>query len=314
MLLPVALAVIERARDPKLATPLLLGVAYAANIGGIGTPIGTPPNILFMSIYTTTTGNEVSFATWMTWGVPVVLIFLPLMGLWLTRQLDYQGTIELPETGAWRAEERRVMAVFAGTAILWITRSEPFGGWTALVDASYTNDAMVAFAAIIVMFIVPNGKGGRLLDWDTAQKIPWGMLILFGGGIAIASAFASSGLSTSIGTSLAGLAELPPYLLILAVCLIVTFLTEATSNTATTALLMPILAATALGMGMDPRLIMVPAAMSASCAFMLPVATAPNLIMFSTGRFAIPTMMREGLALNLIGVLVIATSCYLLVS
>jgi sodium-dependent dicarboxylate transporter 2/3/5 len=164
------------------------------------------------------------------------------------------------------------------------------------------------------MFIVPNGKGGRLLDWDTAQKIPWGMLILFGGGIAIASAFASSGLSTSIGTSLAGLAELPPYLLILAVCLIVTFLTEATSNTATTALLMPILAATALGMGMDPRLIMVPAAMSASCAFMLPVATAPNLIMFSTGRFPIPTMMREGLALNLIGVLVIATSCYLLVS
>ena len=314
MLLPVALAVIERARDPKLATPLLLGIAYAANIGGIGTPIGTPPNILFMSIYTTTTGNEVSFATWMTWGVPVVLIFLPLMGLWLTRGLDYKGTIELPEAGAWRAEERRVMAVFAGTAILWITRSEPFGGWTALVDASYTNDAMVAFAAIIVMFIVPNGKGGRLLDWDTAQKIPWGMLILFGGGIAIASAFASSGLSTSIGAGLAGLAELQPYLLILAVCLAVTFLTEATSNTATTALLMPILAATALGMGMDPRLMMVPAAMSASCAFMLPVATAPNLIMFSTGRFPIPTMMREGLALNLIGVLVIATSCYLLVS
>jgi sodium-dependent dicarboxylate transporter 2/3/5 len=206
------------------------------------------------------------------------------------------------------------MAVFAGTAILWITRNEPFGGWTALVGAPYTNDAMVAFAAIVVMFIVPNGKGGRLLDWDSAQKIPWGMLILFGGGIAIASAFASSGLSTSIGDALAGLADLPPYLLILAVCLAVTFLTEATSNTATTALLMPILAATAVGVGMDPRLMMVPAAMSASCAFMLPVATAPNLIMFSTGRIGIPTMVREGFALNLIGALVIATACFVLLT
>ncbi len=314
MLLPVALAVIERTPDPKLATPLLLAIAYSASIGGIGTPIGTPPNVLFMSIYTATTGNEISFSTWMTWGVPVVLVLLPLTGLWLTRHLDYKGAIELPQVGAWRAEERRVMAVFACTAILWITRKEPFGGWTALIDAPYTNDAMVAFAAVIVMFIVPNGKGGRLLDWDSAQKIPWGMLILFGGGIAIASAFASSGLSTSIGDTLAGLADWPPYLLILAVCLAVTFLTEATSNTATTALLMPILAATALGVGMDPRLMMVPAAMSASCAFMLPVATAPNLIMFSTGRFGIPTMMREGLALNLIGALVIATACFVLVT
>jgi sodium-dependent dicarboxylate transporter 2/3/5 len=314
MLLPVALAVIERAPDPKLATPLLLAIAYSANLGGIGTPIGTPPNVLFMSIYTTATGNEVSFSTWMSWGVPVVLVFLPLMGLWLTRNLDYKGAIELPQVGAWRAEERRVMAVFASTAVLWITRKEPFGGWAALIDAPYTNDAMVAFAAVIVMFIVPNGKGGRLLDWESAQRIPWGMLILFGGGIAIASAFASSGLSTSIGDALAGLADWPPYLLILAVCLAVTFLTETTSNTATTALLMPILAATALGVGMDPRLMMVPAAMSASCAFMLPVATAPNVIMFSTGRFDIPTMMREGLTLNLIGALVISTACFLLIA
>ena len=314
MLLPVALAVIERAPDPKLATPLLLAIAYAANIGGIGTPIGTPPNVLFMSIYTTTTGNEVSFATWMTWGVPVVLVFLPLMGFWLTRHLDYKGAIELPQVGAWRAEERRVMAVFASTAILWITRKEPFGGWTALIDAPYSNDAMVAFAAIVAMFIVPNGKGGRLLDWETAERIPWGMLILFGGGIAIASAFTSSGLSASIGDALAGIADWPPYLLILAVCLAVTFLTEATSNTATTALLMPILAATALGAGMDPRLMMVPAAMSASCAFMLPVATAPNLIMFSTGQFGIPTMVHEGFALNLIGALVITTACFVLIA
>jgi sodium-dependent dicarboxylate transporter 2/3/5 len=313
MLLPVALAVIERAPDPKLATPLLLAIAYSASLGGIGTPIGTPPNVIFMSIYNTTTGAEVSFTTWMTWGVPVVVVFLPLMGFWLTRNLDYQGRFELPQVGAWRAEEKRVMAVFATTAVLWITRKEPLGGWSALLGADYTNDAMVAFAAIVAMFIIPNGNGGRLLDWESAQRIPWGMLILFGGGIAIASAFATSGLSATIGAALSGLSTWPPFLLILSVCLAVTFLTEATSNTATTSLLMPILAATAIGVGMDPRLMMVPAAMSASCAFMLPVATAPNVIMFSTGRFDVPTMVREGFALNLIGALVIGTLCLLLI-
>jgi sodium-dependent dicarboxylate transporter 2/3/5 len=313
MMLPVALAVIERAPDPKLATPLLLAIAYSASLGGIGTPIGTPPNVIFMSIYSTMTGNNVSFSTWMSWGVPVVVVFLPVMGLWLTRNLHYKGRIELPHVGEWRTEEKRVLGVFATTALLWITRQEPFGGWAALTGAPYTNDAMVAFAAIVAMFIIPNGNGGRLLDWDSAQRIPWGMLILFGAGIAIASAFDSSGLSAAIGDQLSNLADLPPFVLILAICLAVTFLTEATSNTATTSLLMPILAATALGVGMDPRLMMVPAAMSASCAFMLPVATAPNVIMFSTGRFDVRTMAQEGFALNLFGALIIAAACFVLI-
>lgn len=313
MMLPVALAVIERAPDPKLATPLLLAIAYAASLGGIGTPIGTPPNVIFMSIYSTTTGNDVSFSTWMSWGVPVVVVFLPVMGLWLTRNLHYKGKFELPHVGEWRTEEKRVMGVFATTALLWITRQEPFGGWAALTGVPYTNDAMVAFAAIIAMFIIPNGNGGRLLDWQSAERIPWGMLILFGAGIAIASAFASSGLSSAIGEQLSDLAGLPPFVLILAICLAVTFLTEATSNTATTSLLMPILAATALGIGMDPRLMMVPAAMSASCAFMLPVATAPNVIVFSTNRFDVGAMVREGFALNLLGALIIAGACFVLI-
>lgn len=311
MLLPVALAVLERTKDPKLAPALLLGIAYAANIGGVGTPIGTPPNMVFRGIYEETFGASIGFAEWMALGVPVVLVFLPLMALWLTRSINYRGALELPEPGAWRAEEKRVLAMFGLTALAWITRQEPMGGWTELFDLPYTNDAMVAFLAVVAMFIIPNGKGGRLLDWETAAKIPWGMLILFGAGLAIATAFKTSGLSESIGNSVSMISAWPIFAVILAVCLAVTFLTEATSNTATTALLMPILAAAAVGAAIDPRLLMIPAAMSASCAFMLPVATAPNVIVFSTGRFTTQRMIREGLALNFIGALVIATLCYL---
>jgi sodium-dependent dicarboxylate transporter 2/3/5 len=312
MLLPVALAVLEKSEDEKLATPLLLGVAYAASIGGIGTPIGTPPNVVFMGVYEATTGAAIPFVTWMSWAVPIVLVFLPLMALYLTRRLRHQGSVELPAVGHWEPAEVRVLTVFAATAFFWITRNEPFGGWSELFGLTTTNDAMVALLAVVVMFLVPDGKGGRLLDWETAERIPWGMLILFGAGIAIASAFTASGLSESIGNALSGAAALPLLLIMLIVCLAVTFLTETTSNTATTTLLMPILAAGAIGAAIDPRLIMIPAAMSASCAFMLPVATAPNVIMFSTGKFTIETMAREGFALNLIGALVISTGCYLL--
>ncbi|MGD8416029.1 MAG: DASS family sodium-coupled anion symporter [Pseudomonadales bacterium] len=314
MLLPVALAVLEKSEDPELATPLLLGIAYAASIGGIGTPIGTPPNVVFMGVYEATTGASIAFVTWMTWAVPIVLVFLPIMAYYLTRRLTYQGRVALPEVGAWQPGEVRVLAVFAATAFFWITRSEPFGGWSALFGLDSTNDAMVALLAVVVMFLVPDGRGGRLLDWQTAERIPWGMLILFGAGIAIAAAFTASGLSETIGAVLSGVAGLPVLLVMFIICLAVTFLTETTSNTATTTLLMPILAAGAIGAGLDPRLLMIPAAMSASCAFMLPVATAPNVIVFSTGRFSIETMAREGLALNFIGAVIIALGTYVLLT
>lgn len=312
MLLPVALAIVERSDDPKLAVPLLLGIAYAASLGGIATPIGTPPNLIFMGVYNEATGLEISFGQWMAWGLPVVLIFLPLMALWLTRSLKHTGILELPSVGDWSTAEKRVMIIFVLTALAWITRREPFGGWTEWFNVAYSNDAIVAFLAVILLFIVPDGKGGKLLDWDTASDIPWGMLILFGAGIAIASAFGSSGLSTIIGNALSGVSHLDLWLLMLVICLTVTFLTEATSNTATTTLLMPILAAAAIGASIDPKLFMIPAAMSASCAFMLPVATAPNVIMFSTGRFDVARMVREGFALNMIGALIISTLLYLL--
>jgi sodium-dependent dicarboxylate transporter 2/3/5 len=310
MLLPIALATIEKANNPRLTVALLLGIAYAASVGGIGTPIGTPPNLLFMQAYADITGTPLSFLDWMVMALPLVVIFVPLIGLWLTRNLTTVENLDLPAVGQWRLEEKRTFIVFAITALLWITRQEPWGGWSELLALPKANDASVALLAVVVMFLVPNGKGGQLLDWEHAVKIPWGILILFGGGIAIASAFGASGLSASIGEVLSELSVLPTLLLILGIALGVTFLTELTSNTATTALLMPILAAAALAANIDPLLLMVPAAMSASCAFMFPVATGPNAIMFGSGRIPIQTMVREGLALNLIGALLVTLACY----
>ena len=313
MLLPVALAVIERSDDDNLAIPLLLGIAYAASVGGIGTPIGTPPNLVFREIYQQNTGIEIGFLTWMSWGVPVVLIFVPIIALWLTRRLNHQGHIDMPKVGAWQTEERRVFIVFAFTALAWITRSQPFGGWKTWLDVPGANDASVALLAVVAMFLIPNGKGSRLLDWETAGRIPWGMLILFGGGIAIAKAFVVSGMSAALGSALAGIAGWPMLAMMAVICLCITFLTEMTSNTATTTLMMPILAAGAIAAGIAPEALMVPAAMSASCAFMLPVATAPNTIVFSTGRFTTRLMAREGLVLNFVGVILISVMWYLLI-
>lgn len=313
MMLPIALAVIAQSPDKKLALPLLLALAYGSSIGGLGTPIGTPPNLVFMQQYESFTGTVVSFSQWMGWGVPVVLIFLPLAGLWLTRKLDYRGVLVIPSAGAWRPEERRVLIVFGLTALAWITRLEPFGGWSTWFDLKGANDAIVALIAVVVLFLIPNGRGGKLIDWESAERVPWGILILFAAGISIAQAFVESGLSRAIGDQLAVLASLHPLIMIATIALIVTFLTETTSNTATTILLMPILASAALGAGIDPVLLMVPAAMSASCAFMLPVATAPNAIVFGSGRVTVANMAREGLVLNFIGMAVITSMCYLLI-
>lgn len=313
MLLPVALAVIDQADDEKLTVPLLLGMAYAASVGGIGTPVGTPPNVILMGVYQEQTGKEISFLSWMTIGVPVVLAMLPLMWLWLTRGLGSgRDALELPDPGPWRPAERRVLVVFGLTALAWVTRSDPAGGWSGLIGATGTGDATVALAAVVALFLIPDGEGGQLLDWPTAAKIPWGLLILFGGGIAIARAFGESGLSQALGGVLSALTTWPLALMLVIIALSVTFLTEVTSNTATTSLLMPILAAAATAAAVDPRLLMVPAAISASCAFMLPVATAPNAIVFGTERFSTRRMATEGFVLNLLGAAVITVVCYLL--
>ncbi len=311
MLLPIVLAVLEKVTDRRLRTALLLGVAYAASVGGVGTPIGTPPNLLFIDNFKEATGIEPAFSEWMGWAIPIVLILLPLMALWLTRGLKKTAPIEIPKVGSWRAEEIRTLAVFAVTALLWITRKEPFGGWSTWANLPDASDASVALAAVVVMFIIPNGRGQRLLDWETATSIPWGILVLFGSGIAISKAFMSSGLSDSLGASLAGISQLPTLVMIGLVCLAVTFLTEITSNTATAALLLPVLAATATSAEIDPKIIMVPATISASFAFMLPVATGPNAIVFGSNQLTVREMAKEGFTLNLIGVVVVTLVCYL---
>ncbi len=312
IMLPIALAILSHVDNRNLKVALILGIAYAASTGGIGSPIGTPPNVIFMGIYEEQTGKEFSFLDWMRIGVPVVLVALPIMALWLTRNVKLEEEIKLPELGRWRKEEVRTLVIFGLTALAWITRSEPFGGWSELFGVSIAGDSTVALAAVVVMFLYPNGKGGRILDWETAKDIPWGMLLLFAGGIAIAKGFVASGLSTMLGDWLSSLANLPLILMVLTICLVVTYLTEITSNTATATLLMPILAVAGISAGLDPSVLMIPAAMAASCAFMLPVATAPNAIAYGTGELEIRDMVKEGAVLSFLVSCIVGVVCYLL--
>ena len=307
MLLPVALAVIASSSAPKaLAPPLLLGLAWACSIGGLGTPIGTPPTLIFMQVYEETTGTAVSFSELMTWGIPVVAVMVPTIALVLARQVPNDLTVALPDIGEWRSAEKRVLVIFALTALAWMTRTEPFGGWREWLDMPMANDAAVAFCAVIAMFVSRDKTGEPLISWEQASAIPWGVLLLFAGGITLAKGFVASGLSTQVGELLANLALVPTLFAIVMVAILVTALTEATSNTATTALLMPILAAASMAAHIDPLILMVPAAMSASCAFMLPVATAPNAVVFGTGQIGIQTMVRWGIWVNVLGVVVIS--------
>jgi solute carrier family 13 (sodium-dependent dicarboxylate transporter), member 2/3/5 len=311
MLLPIVTAVVEKSSNRRMKVALLLGIAYAASVGGIVTPIGTPPNMVFMSVYGKAFGEEPSFGTWMIWAAPIAAIMLPLIGFWLTRGLQSDANLKMPETGSWRYEEIATLVVFGMTALLWITRKEPWGGWSEWLNLPAANDAAVALLAVVVMHFLPNGKGETLLTWDNAVKIPWGVLLLFAGGIAIANACIESGLSQQLGDALSGISALPLVLMIGGVCLAVTFLTEVTSNTATATLLLPILAATAISTDIDPRIIMIPATISASFAFMLPVATPPNAIVFGNGTLTVKDMMHQGLVLNLFGVAIVTFVCWL---
>ena len=315
IMLPMALAILSHVDNKNLKIALILGIAYAASVGGIGTLIGTPPNVIFAGIYEEHTGNEFGFLAWMRIGVPVVLISLPIMALWLTRKVKLEQDIVLPKLGAWRTEEKRTLLVFGLTALAWITRSEPFGGWSGLLGVKGVGDSTVALFAVVLMFMIPNGKkDGRLLDWETAKSIPWDMLLLFAGGIAIAKGFSASGLSAILGHWLTSLSSFPPILMMVAICLFVTYLTEITSNTATATLLMPILAVAAISSGVDPAIFMIPAAMAASCAFMLPVATAPNAIAFGTGEVTIKDMVVEGALLSFIVSSIVAMVCYVILT
>jgi len=350
MMLPIALAVIASLRElgdgrglEQFAPALLLGVAYSASIGGLATPIGTPPNISFLRILVILFPDapRFTFGRWMLALLPLVVIFLPVAWLLLTRVLHRlprqpiaaaESVIrdELARLGRMGRAERRMLFVFAATALLWIGRSDlqlgllTIPGWAGLVerwigapfDAGYLHDATVAVTMALLTFLIPgepdaDGRPRRLMDWATAVKLPWGILLLFGGGFALASAFKETGLSRYLGEAFAGrVADLDPLLLVASCCLLLTFLTEVTSNTATTEVTLPVLGGAAGALGIHPLLLMFPATLSASCAFMLPIATPPNAIVFGSGKIQMRQMVRAGIVLNLVGVVLITVIFY----
>ena len=244
--------------------------------------------------------------------VPVIIVMFPIIWLWLTRKLGKPKTVELPKLGLWRRQERRVMLAFVLTAAAWIFRKEPYGGWSGLINAPGVGDSTVALVAALALFLWPNGHGGRLLDWKTAKKIPWGLLLMIGAGMTIAKAFQVSGLSDAIGNMLTGLRSWHPLAMMGLLCLSVGFLTNVTSNTAMAALLLPLLAAAAKAAGINPAMMMIPAVISTSCAFMLPVGTPPNAIVYGSGYVTVRDMVREGFMVTLVGAVVVTIICWLL--
>jgi sodium-dependent dicarboxylate transporter 2/3/5 len=228
---------------------------------------------------------------------------------WSVRKVS---AVHIQSGGTWTTAQKRTLIVFGLTALAWITREVPFGGWSRLFGFSDAGDMTVAVAAALSMFLIPSGEkeGERLLDWATAVSIPWGVLILFGGGLAIAAGFESSELSQLIGKAVIGIREWPPLAIMAVMCLAVTFLSEFTSNTATANILMPILAAAAVSNGMDPAFLMIPATLSNSLAFMMPVGTPPNAIVYGSGQVRIVDMVRYGLVLNLMGAVIVTLVCW----
>ena len=363
MMLPVAMAVVrqialdaslngEQNSDSQkkiengLGLVLMLGLAYSASIGGVGTPIGTPPNIVFAGFYKNLFPDnpEISFFKWMTMALPIVLIFIPITWVYLCRFVSpfpinqikggESGIIqkELDTLGLMSRAEKIVATVFCLTALLWIFRRPIvigdfiLPGWSNIFEnPKYLHDSTVAMAMGILLLVFPvNGvKGIALngktewfaLDWKTVQsKTPWGILILFGGGFALAAGFGLSGLDKWIGSKLNGVSEWPLWLTVLVICLAVTFLTELTSNTATTTMILPILGMAAVAATIHPLFFMVPATLAASFAFMLPVATPPNVIVFGSGWVSIPKMSKAGFILNLLGAGIVTTAVLVLVS
>ncbi len=310
MLLPIALAIIEYNKDRNFAIMLLLGIAYSASIGGTMTPIGTPPNLIMIENFRQGTGTEIGFTEWMIQVGPMVLLFFPLMVLLMLKQINNTHTFSQAinlEQKRMNSAQKRTLMVFALTALLWVSRTAPFGGWKTWLNLPYANDATVALLGVVLMFSVADGKGGKLLNWKTANTIPWGVLLLFSGGMVIAAAFKTTGLSALLADQLIFLKEVHLFFIIFTVCFAITFLTEVTSNTATTAIIMPILFSMSDAIGVDPMKIMIPAAISASCAFMLPVATAPNAIVYGSEQVPIKSMIKQGIKLNIMGALLIAT-------
>ena len=331
MMLPIAisLAQVMLKGQPKEITDkfticLLLGIAYAASIGGLGTLIGTPPNAMMAAFMEETYGINIGFAKWMTFGLPIICLLLPLAWLLLTRLIftfdlpHNKSSIEvvdreLESMGPLSVPEQRTAIVFFLIALSWIIRP----ALQQLPGLSELSDTIIAIAGAISLFLIPSGdklkKDTQLLDWATAMSIPWGILLLFGGGLSLAAMISSSGLAIWLGGVLSVLTNLHIFILIASIIALVVFLTELTSNTATTATLLPVIGGIATAAYIEPMLLIAPMTLAASCAFMLPVATAPNAIVFSSGKVSIPQMAKAGFCLNLLVITLITPMAYLLI-
>ncbi|WP_289017787.1 DASS family sodium-coupled anion symporter [uncultured Ornithinimicrobium sp.] len=297
--------------ESNFGTALMLGIAYAASIGSLGTVIGTPPNTLMVGYLAENHDIDVGFGQWMLVGVPLAVVFLVIAWFLLTKVLFKPEIDEIPggrqlmdeevaKLGRMSQGEIRVLALFVLAALAWVTVP-------LIWDEPPISDAGIAMAVALLLFLLPAGaaRGVRLLDWESAVELPWGVLLLFGGGLALSAQFGASGLTEWIGGQAEGLGGLPVVLLVVVFAAGIIFLTELTSNTATAATFLPVAGGVALGIGVDPMLLVIPVALAATCAFMLPVATPPNAIAFGSGYVTIPQMMKGGLWLNLIGIVLV---------
>ena len=334
MMVPIGLAIIYQVAEAlkdrpeidtseenfKFGKALMLGIAYSASLGGISTLIGTPPNTLLAGAIDTTYGINLSFARWMLFGVPIAWTFILIAWVYLVKFAYPSDFKELPggkevianeksQLGKASYEEKIVFTVFVFAALAWISRSFILEKLNPNID-----DTIIAILAALVLFIIPskNKPGDRLLDWNTALKLPWGILLLFGGGLAIAEGFVESGLSAWMGEQLIGLQGVHMLMVLIIVSSLVIFLTEVTSNTATASMMFPIMAALAVALDIHPYAVMIVAAVSASCAFMLPVATPPNAVVFGSGYLRIPDMAKSGFLLNILGVFLVSIAVYYL--
>jgi sodium-dependent dicarboxylate transporter 2/3/5 len=328
MMLPIGMAIIAQLQDNpdtienenrRFGKALMLAIAYSASIGGIATLIGTPPNLVLAQVVSETFQIEITFASWMKFGLPISILLLFICWWYLTRivfkfgQANFPGGRQevarlLKKQGPMSYEEKWVFGIFLLTALAWISRSFLLQKWLPAID-----DPIIAVMGAILLFLIPaREKSKRLIDWQSAVQLPWGILLLFGGGLALAQGFKASGLALWIGSQLSLLEGTALILLLLILVTAVNFLTEITSNLATTAMILPILAPIALTMGVHPYVLMIGATVAASCAFMLPVATPPNAIVFGPGYLTISDMMRAGFRMNLLSILLVTLLTYFL--
>lgn len=338
MMVPILLSIISKLEDyldkkelSRYSIGLLLGIAYSASVGGIATLVGTPPNLSFARIFQIMFPHapEISFSDWFIFALPISIIFFMVIWLFLyfiyrprtpiNKMHDIDFKKQYKDLGPASFEEKIILTDFVLLAILWLTRSGisigefTLPGWSSLFsNPNYLNDGTVAIFMAIILYFIPSKKHHkqRIMDWATSAKIPWNIVLLFGGGFALASGFKESGLSLWFGEQLSVLDSWHPLFIIITISLTMTFLTELTSNTATTEMLLPVLAGLSVTINIHPLLFMLPATISASMAFMLPVATPPNAIIFGSGRIKVMDMAKTGFILNLLGAIVITFVTY----